>query len=376
MATAAEGAGAKQALAAALAGGIETLAQASGEVTFSKYVRLVLPLDGYVFWVKTDLVSQTAMLNMAQLNSTVLNEAQIVSANTAQTITVKGSFHYSTQQNQDEAENEAVNTVIFTAERPIQLFNDVQQNVLWIAEYGGDIENFDGPITFAFSSRGRYYQEADLFHYAGTAVLPAFKAQLINSADQLAGRSVIASNSLPVWLQLSNYDPPYDNGINNHLQLYPSFLVPDNLLPPYGVVHIFPESTESLQSAPFFNRHLSQFSLSRDRVRVTLYGLDNEASLSFLAAVLQFSADFNTVGVLNMPSIRDEKRVAPELGVLAQKKTIEFEVSYQQHVVRNVARQMIETAVPTVFAQAAAGIGPPFSSGFIGTFAIGANVIS
>jgi hypothetical protein len=374
MPTAAEGALAKQQMAAALAGGVENLS-AQGSVTFSKYVRLVLPLDGYVFWVKSDLVSQTAMLNMAQFNEVELNEAQIVSANTAQTITVKGSFHYSTQQNQDEAENEAVNTVIFTAERPIQLFNDLQQNVLWIAEYGGDIENFDGPITFAFSSRGRYYQEADLFHYAGTAVLPAFKAQLIDSVDQLAGRSLIASNSLPVWLRISNYDPPYDNGINNHLQLYPSFLIPDNLLPPYGAVHIPPENTESLQTAPFFNRHLSQFSLARDRVRITLYGLDNEASLSFLAAVLQFSADFNTIGVLNMPVVRDEKRVAPELGVIAQKKTIEFEVSYQQSAVRHVARQMIETAIPTVFGQAAASIGPPFSSGFIGTFSIGDNVL-
>jgi hypothetical protein len=374
MPTAAEGALAKQQMAAALAGGVENLS-AQGSVTFSKYVRLVLPLDGYVFWVKSDLVSQTAMLNMAQFNEVELNEAQIVSANTAQTITVKGSFHYSTQQNQDEAENEAVNTVIFTAERPIQLFNDLQQNVLWIAEYGGDIENFDGPITFAFSSRGRYYQEADLFHYAGTAVLPAFKAQLIDSVDQLAGRSLIASNSLPVWLRISNYDPPYDNGINNHLQLYPSFLIPDNLLPPYGAVHIPPENTESLQTAPFFNRHLSQFSLARDRVRITLYGLDNEAALSFLAAVLQFSADFNTIGVLNMPLIRDEKRVAPELGVIAQKKTIEFEVSYQQSAMRQVARQMIETAVPMVFAQPAASIGPPFSGGFIGGFTIEDNFL-
>lgn len=351
MPSAAEGALAKQQMAAALAGGVETLS-VQGEVTFSKYIRLVLPLDGYVFWVKSDLVSQTAMLNMSQLNATELNEAQIISANTAPTITVKGSFHYSTQQNQDEAENEAVNTVIFSALQPIQLFNDVQQNVLWIAEYGGDIENFDGPITFAFSSRGRYYEQADLFHYAGTAVLPAFKAQLISSVDQLAGRALIVSNSLPVWLRLSYYTPPYDNGISCSLPIYPSFLIPDNLPPPYVAVHIPPEATEALQSAPLFGPVLDQWSLTKDRVRLTMYGLDNEASLSFLAAILQYSFDYNTIGIMHMPgAVRDEKRVAPELGVLAQKKTIEFEVSYQQSVIRNVARQMIKTVIPTYLPQ-------------------------
>src|SRR6185437_2594955 len=268
LASAAEGASAKQGIAAALTGGVETIS-ALGEVTFTKYCRLVLPLDGYVFWLNSSLVYPAC-------------EPQI---------TVRGSFHYSTQQDQSEAENEAVNTVVFTALEPIQQVNGIGENVLWIAEYGGDVEGFDGPITFAFSARGKYYEQADLFHYVGTAVLPAFRLQLIDSADQLPGNGPIVTNSLPIWLALSRYTPPYNNGISNTLPLYPSFIIPDNLPPPYGAVHIFPESTEALESAPLFGPVLDQWSLSRERVRITLYGLDNSAALMFLAAVLQYSYD-------------------------------------------------------------------------------------
>ena len=44
------------------------------------------------------------------------------------------------------------------------------------------------------------------------------------------------------------------------------------------------------------------------------------------------------------PTVRDEKRAQSELLILAQKKTIEFEIDYYQCAARNIARQLIENA--------------------------------
>ena len=356
MASASEGASAKQNIAAALAGGIDTLSL-DQEIVFTQFVRLVLPLDGFVFWVKSDLLTPSALFNAFQLNTAEFNYSDVLPIPPS-TLTIKGSLHYSTIVNQAEDTTEAVNTVIFTAEEPVQMFNDLQPNILWIGTYGGDKEDFDGPITFAFSSRGRYYEAADLFHYVGTAVLPAFEAQLITRTDQLSSQSLYVSNSLPIWLSLSEYIPPYDNGISCSLPLYPSFLVPDNLQPAYGAVHIEPGETEALQSAPFFDKTLGQYSLARDRVRITLYGLTNDAALMFLAAVCQFSYDYNTIGMMNMPVIKDDKRIAAELGVLAQKKHIDFEVSYNQKSVRDIARAQLQKIIINYLPQSPT-IAPP-----------------
>lgn len=323
MVSAAEGASAKQGIAANLAVGAETLS-GNDAVTFTRYERLILPLDGYVFWVKADLVA--------------------VNPKPGLTVQVQGSFHYATNVNQNEDETAGVNQVTFTALQPVQQFNEIGPNTLWIGTYAGDIEGFDGSLTFAFSSRGNYYKEADLFHYLGTAVLPVFTAQLINTVNDFARCQLVASNSLPIWIALNNYFPPYP-GFANVLPLYPSFLVPDNVSPPYGAVHIEPAQTSSDQAAPWFGPTLSQNTLARDIVRVTLYGLTNEAALRFLDMVLQYSYDYGTLGVMNMPIVRDGKRTQPELLVIAMQKFIDFEISYNQATTRNVARQYLEKCI-------------------------------
>lgn len=340
---AAEAAGYKQNEQAALAAGLQTL-DLNQEITFTQYIRLVLPLDGYVFWVRSDLVSSSAMLNVLQLNTTTLNEAQTLIA-PAPVITIRGSLHYSTQVNQNESETEAVNTVIFTALEPVQLFNEIQPPVLWIGVYGGQTnEGFDGPINFAFSARGRYYEKADLYHYIGTAVLPTFRTQLIDRLDQLVPQELIVSNSLPIWLSLQQYMPPYP-GFYSTIPLFPSFLVPDNLLPPYGAVHIPPNETVAWQAAPFLDPTLGQWSLTSEHVRVTFYGLNNLQISTWLSMVYQYMYDYNTMGLVDTPAIKDEKRTSPELGVLAQKKTIDFQITYNQNAARNVARQYLEKAI-------------------------------
>ena len=328
MASAAEAATAKQGLASSLADGVETLSN-QDSVVFTQYSRLVLPLDGSVYWVKT-----------------------------ANTFTAQGSFHYSTTQAQNEAETEGTNAVVFTSLQPVQQFNELQPSTLYIGAYAGDNAGYDSPITFAFSQRGRYYKAADLYHYSGTAVLPSLSTQLINSSSDVSALVPVVSNSLPIWLSLNSYVPPYP-GFVTGLTLYPSFLVPDNLVPPFGVVHIEPTKTESMQAGYNFGTTLSQAMLAQDNVRVTIYGQTNDLALTFLAAVQQFSYDYNTLGMVGMPVIRDEKRTALELGVIAMKKTIEFDVSYNQQTTRAVARQLIYECVNAYFPLAlAADVGP------------------
>lgn len=339
-----EAAAAKTPLGSALQAGIEVISL-NDAVVFTKYNRLVSPFDGTVYWVKQGVVSHSALFNTTLLGDGLLNGGEKI-ADPPTTLTVKGSFHYSTRQEQSEAETEGASTVIFSALEPIQAFNAVGPDVLWIGTYQGDAEEADSPIMFAFSNRGRYYKAADLFHYSGTAVLPAFRAQLVDSVDALAGRMAIVSNSLPIWLSLSGYQPPYP-GFNCSLALFPSFLVPDNLPPPYGVVHIEPSGTLAIAATARIGHLSGHHQLSQDKVRVTLYGLDNEAALTFLDAVNQFSYDYCSIGMMSNPVVKDEKRTQAELLVIAQKKTIDFDVSYFQHVARDVARQLILSSVQT-----------------------------
>jgi hypothetical protein len=49
--------------------------------------------------------------------------------------------------------------------------------------------------------------------------------------------------------------------------------------------------------------------------------------------------------------VRDEKRTQAELGILAMKKTVEYQVSYYQNRVNTAARQLLNHVSVTYFAQ-------------------------
>ena len=52
---------------------------------------------------------------------------------------------------------------------------------------------------------------------------------------------------------------------------------------------------------------------------------------------------------MNMPVVRDEKRIQSELNAIAQKKSLTFEVSYYQNRMNDIARQLILSAVPSFY---------------------------
>lgn len=318
-----EAAGSGSPLNAALDAGIESLSRRQ-QVTFDKYVRVVLPLDGYVFWVRANLVSS---LTLSALKT---NSAGV---------TAMGSLHYSTSIDQKEESSVSVNSVVFTSEVEVQALNDVNPQVLYIAIIEG--------IRFSFSNRGRFYVQASIYHYVGNAVYSELATQIIDDVRQFDHTSVVVSDSLPIWLSMNTYTSPVGGLFSNPVTLYPAFLVPANLAPPYASVSVVPGETQAIQSVPFVARDGSHYQLARDLVRVTIFGTRNFEALSFQDFVNQFSLDTDYIGVMNMPLMRDEQRTQPELLALAQKKTIEYEVSYYQQTVRALSRTLILSAIPT-----------------------------
>jgi hypothetical protein len=300
----------KPPLGATLAAGVEQLS-ANQQVTFTLYKRLVLPLDGFVFWVNYNLVTPNA-------------------GDPPATRVIQGSLHYSTETEQDEDGTLSINTIVFTALDHVDRFNQIDPQFMYLADYHG--------IKFCFNSQGKYYQQADLWHYLGIAVTSEMQTQIIDDINVLNSLSQIVSNSLPIWLAMPTYVPPYP-GFTCPFDIYPSFLVPANIPPPYASVHI--EDTKSLSSAAFLGPKLTSTQLTSEIVRVTTYGVDNDDIITFLNFVLQYSADWNYIGIMNMPIIEDEKKEQSEITAIAQKKTIKFKVSYLQESVRDIARQHI-----------------------------------
>ena len=317
-----EALGQQSALQSTLDAGIEQLSYKQ-RVEFQQYKKIVLAQDGFVFWVAT-----------------------------GQFMTASGSLHYSTDRLQDADQTLAANQVLLTSEIEITQFNAVSPLTMWIGAWPVGPEEAQTFLQVAFAQRGNYYEEADIWHYAGFAVYPALSSQIIaDPADIPAGP--IVSNSLPIWLAQNSFAP-----------VFPSFLVPDNLAPPYVVAHIDPERTVPLSSFPMTGpwpgtvqpnsgesplHRLAMSQLMRDEVTLTLYGFDNSTALQFLGSLIAGSIDGSApFGFASSPVIVDEKRVQVEIAALAQKKSIRISANYLQGAADAVARRLILSALPPV----------------------------
>jgi hypothetical protein len=248
-------------------------------------------------------------------------------------VKVSGSFHYQSAILQQEDAIVDSNNVVFTALSEIQEFNQLGPDYLYIGDYDG--------ITFAFSSRARLYEQADLYHYQGTALMSRMKTQIVDDPYNF-NPQLLVSNSLPIWIGMPNYVPPYP-GFTCDIPLFPSYLVTDNLIPPFGSVHI--EDTTSVEMGPAYGPTLEQSQLCREKVRVHLYGVDNSGALDFVAFVQQYSRDWNKFGLSQLPAIKDAKTIQSEFKILAQHKIVEFDINYAQYVARDEFRQFIKHAI-------------------------------
>jgi hypothetical protein len=84
-----------------------------------------------------------------------------------------------------------------------------------------------------------------------------------------------------------------------------------------------------------------QSNLCQEKVKVHLYGVDDLTANTFIAFVEQYSLDWMNLGLTNSSAIVDEKLTQPEMKILSKRKSIDFEINYQQTVARDIARQFI-----------------------------------
>lgn len=312
----------------ALVAGVDVLGQQQ-TVDFVPYVRTVLPLDGYVFWLNA------ALLTPAQLAQHGLQSPDPVS--------VAGSLHYASIGHMVEDETIAVRRVDFTAETQITAFAEIAPDVMYVATWNAPL----GSFRFTFSQRSTYYYQANLHHYVGDAVYPVFAAQLIDEITSLDERQVV-SNSLPLWLAMVQQPlPPFVSQLAPlpTVPLYPAYFVPPNLQVPYGVVDIPPSSLRALASAAFRSPTNSRYQLVSERAVLTFYGLRNDDVMDFVDYSVDYSLNTGLFGIMNSPVVRDERRSQVELAALAQKKVVEYELSYHQQRARAVAQQFVNSAV-------------------------------
>jgi len=322
MASAVEAAQAKPQLASGLAQGVETLS-GNEQVTFTLYVKLVLPLDGYVFWVNASLLTDSALFNASQYNKLLYNNYP--EGVPSRQLVASGSFHFSSDVQMLEDRQTVFNHTTFTSLVEIADFNLINPQFQYIATYQG--------MRFAFNTRANFYKQADLYHYRGDALYSVMNTQVIDTMTGFDTNSVIVSNSLPIWLALNQFFP-----------MYPSYLVDQNIVPAYAAVDINPSLTTALQDFPLLDPDSNPFQLVKDTVKITMYGIRNHEALNFVQYILDYSRNTDNIGLMNMPVMQDEKMTQSELGIMAQKKVITFEVSYYQTTVNDIARQLIEEA--------------------------------
>jgi len=278
----------------------------SQNITFIKYTRVILPLDGFVFWVKSSLLDPNTASPILQID---------------------GSFHYNTDQRQELASTIAYQNVIFTTGTEIVDLNDLQPDEIYLGTFND--------IQFTFSSHKNYYEQSGLWHYEGQAVYPQMHTQIIDNLSLLDQRSVIVSNSLPIWISLNAYAP-----------VYPSYLVPENLSPPYIVCHINEDRTTALQPIPLVGLE-GTWQLMKDKVKFVFYGFNNQDIQNYIRYIINASWQRDMFGIMSDGIyVRDGKHIQSELNVLAQEKFIELDVSYNQHSVYNAAFAFIKEVLP------------------------------
>ncbi len=300
-----------QLTAGTLDAGIGTLSNQQ-QITFNQYVQYISPIDGLAYWV---LVPSTS-------------------------ITVSGSLHFWTEQRQEKDAVFGRNRVTFTAEEPVNDFNAIGPTTIYIASMG--------EFYYAFSSNKNFYAQSDLYHYQGDALYPQMLTQLVTSSALI--NNTVISNSLPIWLSLATAA-----GVS----IYPSFLALPNTAAPFITVHIGPDDTTSLQAAPFYEPSfsaglpftvtgLTHNQLCKDHVELSFWGFSNQTVMTFFDFLMTYMTNNDTIGLLNSPVVRDDKKLQPEMRIVGQKKTMLIDVSYYQAYAYNQAAQLILNSLPSV----------------------------
>lgn len=284
---------------------IDTISS-SQKITFRLYIKQVLPLDGFIYWIRADLV------NPDELKRLGLGTQK-------QSITLQGSLHRQAVSEQSATASQSLNYIIFTPINQRDDFSVSDPKGLYLGEYDG--------VKFAFSRMESKYTQAGIFHYRGLAVLPTMSTQIIDDPADI-NTDLILSNSTPIWMGLTRFGT-----------VYPSFLSPSDMIPPYIVVDV--KTTTPIQSAPHYG---TRYQHVQDRVKITLYGLNNQQALDYVDYIVTEALETESFGITNSPVVYDDKLNQVEIRVVAKKKTVDFDINYYQHTSSDIALQLIREA--------------------------------
>src|ERR1044072_8438380 len=175
----------------ALVAGIADISQQQS-VTFSLYTRYVLPLDGFLFWLKTG------------------------------EFCVQGAIHWQSERYQAEDETATRNSIVFTCGEALTDLNTGPSDTLIVGDIDGQ--------KYSFMRQGWFFPPASIWHYVGDALQPSELTQLVEHPSQLNPQHLIVSNSLPAWLAMANYNPHWLEAPKPRHSLFPSFFVPGHQL--------------------------------------------------------------------------------------------------------------------------------------------------
>lgn len=276
-------------------------------VTFTLYVRTVLPLDGFVFWVKASILS-------AHQREVALRE----DSNLPDQVKVKGSYHQREISRQSDSENVDESHVTFTANEKCDVLGVKYPSAMYIGERDG--------VRFSFSHTLDHYQQSGIWHYRGMAILPTMFSQIVDDARDLPANRIVSS-SLPFWLSVDRYAP-----------VFPAKLVPQNLTTPYIAVAC--GKPKPWQFAPEYIDG-QRYQLVTETVTVFLQQFDNEQALNYMDHVVRYALETELIGVSNSPVVEDARNSQVETRTIDQAKVITFEVNYYQQSVSDLARRLI-----------------------------------
>lgn len=303
-------------LGSSLRAGLETLDQRS-TFEFKKYVRTVIPVDGFVFWKPTGMKA-----------------------------TVNGSLHFTQEWLQEEDQAIGYTRVIFTSEKQIQEFSQPGKNEIWVCTYKVQGKNAQDTFRFAFAAQTGFYTQASLWHYVGYQIPPALLPQLLDPPVSVDLTRAVVNNSIPLWLALNSYTPPYP-GYANAIPIFPSFQAAENQAPPYIVVDVL--DSDPLQAVPAIGVYGEHTQWVKDTCRLTAYGLQNNEALTFQDVINQYSLDTDNFGLMNAPVWKDVHRVQAEIHGIAMKKEMLIEISYDQQKTISTGHQLIKEALYDLF---------------------------
>lgn len=327
--------------AAGLIGAIGVL---SGEQTFTfeLYKRVVLPMDGFVFWIKASELSTYvgrndvgALYSQTSFARTAFDALQKQADPTPEQLqrykfSINGSLHISQEVFQEPDATYVNQDVSFTTKVQTVNFDSIASNELYILSIPDGYPD-KLPLRIAFGRQRNRYTLAGLWHYTGKVINSIQATQVVDNANNINPDEVIVSNSMPYWLGMSTATIP----------VYPAFLSPKNLTPPYITVDV--QSTDAIQAIPLVADQYNQAQLVTDTIEFTMYGLNNSAALDFQIAVIE-NSEYGEYGIQNMPVPIDEKITQSEFQVIAQKKVMKLQAAYYQYRAREYARRLITEA--------------------------------